>query len=147
MKQQEIIELLDYFTRYSSSKEYVHYFHKEWDSFKIGIYNQTEEVFQLNTDHEPFGIELNTLEDLKTRFKSFTGERLEDIPGVDSEMKQKISMLENQVELLEEDIECVHMWLDNQGAPQYDFGERMNKYSIVGRIQELIKTITQVKQS
>lgn len=54
------------------------YFHKEDDNFKVLISSEGR-VYQLNTDHEPWGIELQTLDDLKVRFKSFTGEDIENI--------------------------------------------------------------------
>ena len=47
-------------------------------------------------------------------------------------MRQRISTLENQVELLEEDIECVHLYLDDAGSPREN---EEGAYSIVGRIQ------------
>ena len=45
-----------------------------------------------------------------------------------------VDSLRNRVELLQEDIECVHMWLDDQGAPRE--GEE-GTLSIVGRIMRL----------
>ncbi len=47
----------------------------------------------------------------------------------------KVEMLKNQVELLQEDIECVHMYLDDKDLPRKDFKGR--EYSIVGRIKRL----------
>ncbi len=47
----------------------------------------------------------------------------------------KVEMLKNQVELLQEDIECVHMYLDDKDLPRKDFKGR--GYSIVGRIKRL----------
>ena len=43
-------------------------------------------------------------------------------------------LLENKIELLEEDIECVHMFLDDEGAPREDEG---GTFSLVGRIKSL----------
>ena len=46
---------------------------------------------------------------------------------------EEIDMLLNMINLLEEDLECVHMYLDDIGAPRKDAdGE---EYSIVGRIK------------
>ena len=42
----------------------------------------------------------------------------------------------NSCELLREDIECVHMWLDDQGAPRQD---AQHTFSIIGRIQKLLE--------
>ena len=72
MTYREIGILKGYFENYNGEK----YFHNEWDNFKIIIDNKSNEVYQLNSDHEIQGIELITLEDFKTRFKSFTGEQL-----------------------------------------------------------------------
>jgi len=47
----------------------------------------------------------------------------------------KIEMLKNQVELLQEDIECVHMYLDDKHIARKDSKGR--EYSIVGRIKRL----------
>ena len=69
----------DFFIRYREGIGYgTYYFHKENDNFKVLISSEGQ-VYQLNTDHEPWGIELQTLDDLKVRFKSFTGEVLEDV--------------------------------------------------------------------
>mgnify|MGYP006958833456 CR=1 FL=1 len=50
----------------------------------------------------------------------------------------KILIMNNKIELLEEDIECVHLYLDDKNIPRY-LGE--DEYSIVGRIQILEKRI------
>ena len=47
----------------------------------------------------------------------------------------KEEMLKNQVELLQEDIECVHMYLDDKHTPRKD--SKGIEYSIVGRIKRL----------
>lgn len=79
MKLTDLNEIVEYFKEYSTSrKDGKYYFHKENDNFKI-IISTDDELYQLNTDHEPWGIELDTIENLKIRFKSFTGENLEDI--------------------------------------------------------------------
>lgn len=49
-------------------------------------------------------------------------------------MSKEKEMLENKVELLEEDIECVHLYLDDQGIPRKDDD---GIYSVVGRIRIL----------
>jgi len=76
MEIKDLNKVVDYFIKYSGNK----YFHKENDNFKIVITNDNE-LYQLNTDHEPWGIEIDTIDNLKIRFKSFTGENLEDMTG------------------------------------------------------------------
>ena len=44
---------------------------------------------------------------------------------------------DNQIELLKEDLECVHLYLDDLGMPRKDKG--VGSYSIVGRIKQLEK--------
>lgn len=93
MTQEDINQLLPYFHEPYSQKPYVSYFlqkeipckkytHKEHDNFQIAILEEEPgqyEVYQTNTDHEIWGIELYTFEDLVTRFRSFTGAEIEDI--------------------------------------------------------------------
>lgn len=45
-------------------------------------------------------------------------------------------MIDNQIELLKEDIECVHMFLDDRNIPRKDSSG--NIYSMVGRILLLV---------
>jgi hypothetical protein len=47
----------------------------------------------------------------------------------------KTEMLKNKVELLQEDIECVHMYLDDKHIPRKDY--KGEEYSIIGRIKRL----------
>ena len=55
-----------------------------------------------------------------------------------------VSMIDNEKELLEEDIECIHMFLDDKGAPRENlsnedgYHNEMRKLSIVGRIKALL---------
>ena len=72
----DLSEVIKYFKEYSSKDFGKCYYHKENDNFTIVITTDNE-LYQLNTDHEVFGIELDTIENLKIRFKSFTGEDLE----------------------------------------------------------------------
>jgi len=46
-----------------------------------------------------------------------------------------VGMLRNKIELLEEDLECPHMWLDDMGVPRGDDG---GEFSIVGRVKRLL---------
>lgn len=52
--------------------------------------------------------------------------------------------LENQVEQLKEELECIHMYLDNLGAPRqspsFDDGYKgeMRGLSVVGRIKSIL---------
>ena len=87
MENKELEKIKKYFTMYNDSeyKTYLsepekckRYFHKEEDIFKIAIF-EDDSVYQLDTDHEIFGIELQTFKDLKIRFKSLTGEKVKDI--------------------------------------------------------------------
>jgi hypothetical protein len=50
-------------------------------------------------------------------------------------MKKKESIMENKIQLLQEDIECVHIYLDDKQVPRKDDNGR--EYSIVGRIKRL----------
>lgn len=74
----DLSEVVNYFQEFTSREEGKYYFHKDSDDFKI-IITKDNELYQLNTDSEPWGIELNTIDEIKIRFKSFTGEDLEDI--------------------------------------------------------------------
>jgi hypothetical protein len=86
MKVEEILEIEKHFRKYSES-DYIDYYepkpipvrgkyiHNEWDNFKIVIFEDNE-VYQLNSDHEIQGVELEGLDDFKIRFKSFMGESM-----------------------------------------------------------------------
>ena len=75
----DLNQITQYFVQYKEDEQLGHqFFHKENDNFKI-IITPDKELYQLNTDHEIWGIELDTIDDLKIRFKSFTGENLEDV--------------------------------------------------------------------
>lgn len=74
----ELEEVVEYFQEYTNREDGRKLFHKENDNFHI-IITPENELYQLNTDHEVWGIELETIEDLKVRFKSFTGENLEEV--------------------------------------------------------------------
>lgn len=78
MTKEDLNQVVEYFIKYKDDKYGSKYFHKENDNFMIVISSENE-LYQLNTDHEPWGIELDTIDDLKIRFKSFTGENLDDI--------------------------------------------------------------------
>ena len=78
MEIKDLNEVTKYFKEYTSRKDNKYYFHKDEDNFKI-IITTDNELYQLNTDHEPWGIEIDTIDNLKIRFKSFTGENLEDV--------------------------------------------------------------------
>ena len=75
----DLNQITQYFVQYGKDEQLGHkFFHKENGNFKI-IITPDKELYQLNTDHEPWGIELDTMDNLKIRFKSFTGENLEDV--------------------------------------------------------------------
>ena len=50
---------------------------------------------------------------------------------------KQVWMLINRCDLLEEDIWCVHKWLDDRGAPRKAPDGQV--YSIVGRITKLME--------
>jgi hypothetical protein len=50
-----------------------------------------------------------------------------------TEAERKLTMAENRAELFAEDIECLHMCLDDIGVPRTDGGG--NVYSMWGRVQ------------
>ena len=54
-----------------------------------------------------------------------------------SKSKDDYKMLENQIELLKEDLECVHLYLDDIKAPKHN--SKKEPYSIVGRIKALLQ--------
>lgn len=57
-----------------------------------------------------------------------------------ADLRKEINFLKNKVGLLEEDLECIKMFLDETGVPTHDKGEVL---SIVGRItvlQQKVKT-------
>jgi hypothetical protein len=76
--------LRDNFTLYSSAdyKDFYYYkprkcgkyYHNEAD-FHIVVFDDDNSVYQLNTDHEIFGVELKTFPAFKKRFESFTGKK------------------------------------------------------------------------
>lgn len=69
----------DYKDAFGNTGQCKKYFHKE-ENFYLIIFDDGE-VYQANTDHEIFGIELKTIQDLQIRFKSLTGGELEYIPN------------------------------------------------------------------
>ena len=50
-------------------------------------------------------------------------------------MEAKENNIENKIQLLQEDIECVHMYLDDKQVPRKN--NNGIEYSIVGRIKRL----------
>ena len=78
----DLNQITQYFVKYRKDEQPGHkFFHKEHDNFKI-IITPDKELYQLNTDNEPWGAELDTIDNLKIRFKSFTGENLEDVSRI-----------------------------------------------------------------
>lgn len=55
-----------------------------------------------------------------------------DFHEAHTKQKTKIKALENEIELLKEDIECVHIYFDNEGIPSHN--NEGYKYSMIGRI-------------
>lgn len=89
MKLRDLRKTLQYFEGFSDKCEiydlgqYIGdakcYYHREEDYFGITIFT-TGEVFQSGTEADIIGCELKTFEDLKIRYKSFTGYEIDD-PG------------------------------------------------------------------
>jgi len=89
MKKEDIEKILPLFKKYSDRdfdsvyikgpKKAEWYFHKGEDYFQIIIFEEDNSVYQLDTEADTFGIELETIESLQIRFESFTGEKLENI--------------------------------------------------------------------
>jgi hypothetical protein len=78
MEIKDLNEVVKYFKEYTSKEDGKYYFHKEDDNFNI-IITPDNNLYQLNTDHEIWGIELDTIDKLRIRFKSFTGDELENL--------------------------------------------------------------------
>lgn len=78
MKANELNEALKYFTKYNEELNSDYFFHKRED-FHIIVFKDDNfnAVYQMDDGCGTCGVELETLEDLKIRFKSFTGEDLE----------------------------------------------------------------------
>lgn len=86
MNTKDITEIKKYFNKYSTDVYHSPYYsgqevcekysHKEEDYFQILIFDDSKSVYQTNSDHEIQGIELITIDDLRIRFKSFTGKYL-----------------------------------------------------------------------
>ena len=53
-------------------------------------------------------------------------------------METEKSNMNNKIKLLQEDIECIHMYLDDKQVPRKD--DNGTQYSIVGRIKRLEAT-------
>jgi hypothetical protein len=85
MTEKDVKTIKKYFIEYSD-KDYCDtnksdkckwYYHKD-ENFYIIIFDDNS-VYQSGTENNYIGIELKTLKDLKTRFKSFTGENYDNI--------------------------------------------------------------------
>lgn len=55
--------------------------------------------------------------------------------GTKQQTLEEYDIKDNKIMLLEEDLECVNMYLDDLKLPRTD--DKGNKYSIVGRIKRL----------
>jgi len=75
MSEKDLKEVKKHFVKYVENPIGGESYYHKMENFYI-IISRDNEVYQLNSDHERQGIELDTLENLKTRFKSFTGEDL-----------------------------------------------------------------------
>jgi hypothetical protein len=87
MKKKKLKKIENYFTMFSEndyvdqfqiSEKCKKYFHKEEDFFQIIVFSDDNSVYQL-ADAETFGVELKTFNDLKVRFKSLTGEKINNV--------------------------------------------------------------------
>lgn len=90
MTKEDIKKLEPYFVCYSEGKYYdtmqrhngescKRLFHKEQSEFRIVLFPETNVVYQTDPDGDTFGVELETYEELVTRFKSFTREDIDNI--------------------------------------------------------------------
>ncbi len=58
---------------------------------------------------------------------------------------ESTSTIANQLELAREDLECVHMWLDDRLAPRVDVDNDDRVLSIVGRMKALLGKMAKVR--
>ena len=89
MTKEEINKIEQYFTCYSESQIYdpmvkkgpmvKWLFHKECDNFNLVIFIEDNSVYQAGSEADIIGCELDTFEELVTRFESFTKEKIDNI--------------------------------------------------------------------
>jgi hypothetical protein len=99
-------------------------------SLKEGI-----QRFPISQVVDKFGYELseNMLERYELNIKWFIWSKFYRGFHYKYDFQKKFDMLFNKIELLEEDIQCVHKYLDSLGIPRKN---KLNeKYSLVGRIK------------
>jgi len=79
-----------------------------------------------------------------TRYGAFEGGH--SCESTVNELRDKIKALEldkNKFELIAEDLECAHMWLDDKQVPRSD---GKNEYSMVGRIGLMLNALSNTKK-
>ncbi len=91
-----------------------------------------EKMLKVDNDHVI--IDKNEYYEVLESLKNSTELVLPQQPSPQSDM----SMKDNKIELLKEDLECVHKYLDDINAPRADKDGKV--YSIVGRIIEALST-------
>jgi hypothetical protein len=84
---------------------------------------------------EPFSIRQETLEEAAERhyINCIPSDRHSFISGAKWQQEIHLDIKDNKIELLEEDLECIRMYLDDLKIPRTD--KDGNEYSIVGRIK------------
>lgn len=65
----------DYHDYACSPRKARRYFHNE-EEFQIIVFQENNDVYQVGTEADTIGVELKTIGALRTRYKSFTGEKL-----------------------------------------------------------------------
>ena len=63
-------------------------------------------------------------------------QKLEKVAEI-ANKERTIESLHNEIEMLKEDLECVHLWLDSYNVPRES--GKYETFSIVGRIQILLE--------
>lgn len=94
MNKEDLNKIEKYFEKYSEGEYHSSfgsndkqnaksYYHK-WECFYLIVFDNGD-VYQLNSEHEIQGVELNTFDSIKIRFKSFTGEDVENIGNTEND--------------------------------------------------------------
>jgi len=166
MKKEDLKKIEKYFTLYSEG-EYVDcysnesgekmkkYYHKEYDEFKLIVFEKGGDVYQLNSDHEIQGIELVGFESLRVRFSSFEGEDISDIPddrnnalqdfAVEYIMKRIRKELEEAVDgkknfVTGEKMESPVCWENDLG--KFEFDGKSMLFSPVKSLESIVVDLT-----
>jgi regulator of replication initiation timing len=148
MTTEELILLPNYFQQYTEDELGGYFTHHEHDYFKI-IIGRDSEVYQLNTDHEPYGVELKSMDELRKRFESFVGEKLEDLSYTLKWRLEELNDIKKDIEILSQELENAHLYLDEKKISRYNAEDitDINKRPIVDRIKEFTQTYEHTRQN